>query len=453
MTFAAANGSEVLHVAAVWGTTVMNVRTLARGESFEMGDGKGAVLPIPDGVLMSERPFRASPDGGWELSADGVLSGSLSLRGRDEDPVSVARLGAKVGLVPGDYGLLQYGLFSLFFQYGAQPPRIATGSRVETLAFLALLSSSTLHLGMLGVTRALMTPAPLEEPSELRPPEDEAARFGLSRAAIDPPAPPAETDKAFEGSSVSESLPEQEQEGSGPRLAGTEGRVGGKSKGDRTRMPGEATPGGGLGGLADVIDSDTGAEIKQTLGGIPGVGKSLNGLNSDSLMLGPGSGASLIGPGSGGGGTSQGVPFAAGTLRTNGSPAGSGHPGKGGGPGGDKGFGRPQERPQVYGDASLSRAAGGLSPEQVDRIVQRRIGALRFCYESEAQLNPRLHGGVTVGWRIGPSGEVMSAEIEGTTMSNPRVEGCVVRQIKYWHFPASNGQTKVTYPFRFGVGS
>ncbi|HSO34846.1 MAG TPA: AgmX/PglI C-terminal domain-containing protein, partial [Labilithrix sp.] len=96
---------------------------------------------------------------------------------------------------------------------------------------------------------------------------------------------------------------------------------------------------------------------------------------------------------------------------------------------------------------------GGLSQEQVRRVVMAHLGAVRACYESEAQRNPSLKGGVTVMWTIDPSGGVSSASLAGTTLSNPRVEGCVVRQVKGWHFPSSETPTIVGgFPFKFGVG-
>jgi TonB family protein len=80
-------------------------------------------------------------------------------------------------------------------------------------------------------------------------------------------------------------------------------------------------------------------------------------------------------------------------------------------------------------------------------------GALRACYESEAQKNPSLRGGVTVAWQIDLSGNVSGASIASSTLGNPRVEGCVVRQVKTWRFPQSDASTQVAaYPFKFGVG-
>src|ERR1700728_4005597 len=103
-----------LRVAAVWGTTVVELRTLRSGESFRVDDGPDAAYAMPDGVEMAKAPLFFAR-GGWELDARGAKGGTLRLRGRDEDPIAIA--GAPIAVVPGDYGLIQYGLFSIFFQH------------------------------------------------------------------------------------------------------------------------------------------------------------------------------------------------------------------------------------------------------------------------------------------------------------------------------------------------
>src|SRR5437762_6996397 len=100
--------APLLRVAAVWGTTVLATRTLARGESFVLGEGDPPLVPMPDGIDMPQTPVRAAP-GGWEIDARGTVAGLMRLRGRDEDPVAIGRTGAAVAIMPGDYGLLQYG--------------------------------------------------------------------------------------------------------------------------------------------------------------------------------------------------------------------------------------------------------------------------------------------------------------------------------------------------------
>src|ERR1700678_899099 len=118
---AAATAPGALRVAAVWGTTVVDLKTLKRGESFVLGaEGPGG-LAMPDGVEMARAPLFFAR-GGWELDAKGAIAGTLRIRGREEDPVALARAGAPLAVVPGDYGLLQYGLFSIFFQHTTLAP-------------------------------------------------------------------------------------------------------------------------------------------------------------------------------------------------------------------------------------------------------------------------------------------------------------------------------------------
>ena len=54
---------------------------------------------------------------------------------------------------------------------------------------------------------------------------------------------------------------------------------------------------------------------------------------------------------------------------------------------------------------------------------------------------------------VPPSGPAMPlTAIASSTLSNSRVEGCVVRQLRGWHFPASESQTIVpSFPFSFAL--
>jgi hypothetical protein len=95
---------------------------------------------------------------------------------------------------------------------------------------------------------------------------------------------------------------------------------------------------------------------------------------------------------------------------------------------------------------------GGLSGEQVRRVVMAHLGAVRACYDSEVQRNPSLRGGVVLSWQILPDGTVSSPSLASSTINNQRVEGCVLRQLRGWHFPTSESQTIVpSFPFSFGL--
>lgn len=466
-TVAAAAPAPVLRVAAVWGTTVIGLKTLNAGESFELGDGETKVLPIPDGVTMSGAPVHAAT-AGWEVDARGAIAGTLKLRGRDEDAAAIAKTGAPIAILPGDYGLMQYGQFGIFFQYSAGGTRMATSWTPELLVTLALISSGVLHAGMLGLLRALMTPPPIPQPLELTNPDEYAARFGLKRVTLEEPVVIA-GDKSG-GSGVKDpGAQDKKPQGGGRKMKGAEGKLGMNSDKDETHLTGDIKPAEKLGGITEVLNSETGEEIKKTLNTINSVSEALSGLNSQDIVLGSGPGTSLKGAGSGGGGTGMGVAFGSGTLDTGWGPGSGGGYGSGrGGPGGKgsggyglgghgggtgtgNGTGSGESKVGMIGNAPPP--TGGLTAEQIRRVVVAHQGALRACYESEVQRNPNLKGGVTMSWNIEPGGTVTSASVVSSSLSNQRVEGCVQRQVKTWKFPVANAPTQVgAFPFKFGIG-
>lgn len=470
MTAVAAPTLPVLRVAAVWGTTVVAMKTLYAGQSFDMGDGLNAMLPIPDGVEMSATPVRAA-HGAWQIEPRGVVAGVLRLRGRDEDPAAFAKTASPVPIIPGDHGLLQYGQFGIFFQFTTPAYPIALSWGPELLVALALFSSGVLHVGMLGMLRALMTPPPISKPLELTNPEEYAARFGLHRTQVDdvPPPAPVVADKAG-GSGVKDpGAQDKKPQGGGHKVAGAEGKLGVNGDKDKTEIPGEIKPATNFGGMTEVLQSETGQEMKRTLDSISSVSDALA-MNSQQISLGGGPGTSLKGVGSGGGGNGAGVVYGSGTLDTgwgagngggygsgSGGPGGRGSGGNGrGGSGGGTGTGNGTGNGEAkVGMASATPTAhGGLSAEQIRRVVMAHTGALRACYDSELARNPNLRGGVTMTWNIEPGGTVTSAALGNSTISNPRVEGCVQRQVKTWKFPASDSPTNVAaYPFKFGIGN
>ncbi|HVJ93256.1 MAG TPA: hypothetical protein VM580_25820, partial [Labilithrix sp.] len=383
----ASQSPNALRIAIVWGTTVVALKTLNRGESFVLGDSPDAVLSIPDGVEIAPIPVRAVA-GGWELDAGGCVGGLLTLRGRAEDPVAIARASAAVPIMPGDFGLVQYGQIALFFQYTTQPIKLSSFRGPELLVLLAGLCSAILHVGGIGLLSTLSTPFPIPKPPELESPEDLASRFKVNRAELEPPPPPEVAqggDKAGGAGVKDPGAQDKKPQGGGKKIKGDEGKLGQNKTADRTSLPGEIKPTTHYGGLSEVLEGDTGKEIQNTLKSINTVSAALSGLNSKDLVLGSGPGTGLKGAGGGGGGTGAGVAFGAGTLDTGfgagtgggygagaGGPGGRGNGGNGrGGAGGGTGAGNGNGSGEAKVAVATGAAAakGGLSPEQIRRVV------------------------------------------------------------------------------------
>lgn len=145
------------------------------------------------------------------------------------------------------------------------------------------------------------------------------------------------------------------------------------------------------------------------------------------------------GGGAGGGGTALGI----GGLGGHGSGRGRG--GSGEFDLGGKGKGTTQFVP------GKTTVLGGLTADEVGRIIRRHWNEIKYCYEKELTKDPNLYGKVAVYFVIGPVGDVAEASVRETTMNSTNVEECMVSQVRRWKFPSprGGGVVQVNYPFIF----
>jgi hypothetical protein len=156
----------ILRAAATWGTTVLQVRMLASGQSFKVGETPDSVVAKPEGMMMADLPIRAVA-AGWELDARGAMGGELHLRGRKENPVGLGSVGAPVPIVAGDYGVIQYGNFSIFFQFSDAVPPMRKKRRIDWGFLLSFVFAMIAVGGGLALMWAITTPRGIPKPLEL----------------------------------------------------------------------------------------------------------------------------------------------------------------------------------------------------------------------------------------------------------------------------------------------
>jgi len=449
-----------LRAAAVWGTTVLAADNLTPGRSLRVGDGEGAVVAKPDSATIVDLPIRAV-GAGWELDARGATGGEVYLRGRKEDPGDLGRGGAPIPIVAGDYGVVQYGNFGIFFQFSNAVPPIKKKRRLDWGFLFSLLFAAVAVGGGLALIWAITTPRGIPKPLELTSAAELMLQFNMK---TEEELPPPQTGKAEDdkGKGVKDpGAKDPKPQGGGKKIKGAEGKLGKNDKEKETHLPGEIRA--GLGGMSEALSSEVGDEVKKTLGTISSVADALGGLRSDDIVLGQGSGTGLHGSGAAGGGTEEGgVPFGSGTLDTGWGPGRGGGFGSGsGGPGG-RGLGGPGKGGLGGGDGSgtgdgerkvsgkeKAAAGQGLSPEQIRRVVMSRMGAFQACFEIASAHDPTLKGNVGIAFSINPGGGVSSANITGSSLKNPRVEGCMLRAFQRLQFPAADKPTNAAFPFAF----
>jgi len=183
-------------------------------------------------------------------------------------------------------------------------------------------------------------------------------------------------------------------------------------------------------------------------------------LTRGSMGFGPGVGTG-VGPGegtgtrsgskkggSGGGGNVEGD-FVTGPGKID---TGTNRPGGGNCKGGGCGTG-----PKAVQVAFAEPAGdfGGLTAEEIDRVVKARAGVFRACYQKELNHTPGLGGKLIIHFKIGGDGVVQTGNTStagGSTMHNDAVEQCVKSNVNRLKFPAKGGIANVNYPFVFTQG-
>ncbi len=446
MTTVVSASDRELRVALLWSGELHAEELLHEPRPVTLAATSGALFPLPMGVVPGDAITLLEPQGvGYAFQPNAGVGGFLWLAGERR---SVRDLTAATRLGPDDYGVVTLGNLAVFFQHvrpvaRAHPERLSRDpallaclglsvfAHVALLVFLFFVAAKefapteSLELDTELVKRFMVIPPPEEEPlKKLRKAGTEANDPGLR-------------DRDDMG---------------GKKHEKEEGRVGRKDAArEDTQLAGEpkdvvAAKVRSL-GLLGVLSGGGPMNAVSNALDTPSLDKMLGGLGAVQTVTGRGSGGmGLRGSGSGGGGTGQGSLFGAGALGT-GVGAGSGN-GKGKGKGGIGVPGAKAREAQLSLDNGGAHVNGFLSKEQIDRVVRANQAAIKYCFEVEMQRQPKLEGAVHMNWRIDRDGRVSTVRVAKSTLNNPRVEGCMARQIKRWSFPKPDGgEVEVTYPF------
>lgn len=100
----------------------------------------------------------------------------------------------------------------------------------------------------------------------------------------------------------------------------------------------------------------------------------------------------------------------------------------------------------------------GLAPEGIKAAVQASIPELKECYEEWLKADPKLEGGISVGFRIRPdpedkdAGKVDQVEVLKNNLHQMALEGCILNVFQGLSFERPKEELKVTYPLNFTSG-
>ncbi len=170
------------------GMSPIAIVDLTGGQSFAFG--AHGVPAKPDGLDAPDAPIRVK-ETGWVLDVRGITGGSLHLRGRDEDPMILAKSTTEIPIRVGDHGIVRFGALAVFFQYGTRdtsPPRRLLR---DVHLLQAALVSVLLHAAVVVLLRATSAGSFALPPIATTTLDRLPARYGLASlpAANAAPAP------------------------------------------------------------------------------------------------------------------------------------------------------------------------------------------------------------------------------------------------------------------------
>jgi outer membrane biosynthesis protein TonB len=460
--------NQSLQITYRWKGQVIAYRLVGQREVVSIGDNKRVTFSTPrlggfPARFVLLKPIRQ----GYRLRLGPGMAGTLSLRGQKRTVGDVLVQPAvrrflrdpgmfrQTELYPGDSATLDLdvaapGSLQLLISYADAPERIARPPAMpdKLLVRTSGVTAATL-LALVLIARLISDR--LVDTSQV-----------VAEAVVRKVTPAVEAPKAPAPDAKKEELAErarkkQEKEAAmSKRARETEGRLGRNDAPPRpTVMPkgredilrakvaktgilaalGAArAPGSGLGRL---LDNNDHVDMEAAMNGLAGA----------RLVAGRGAGGlGNAGTGIGGGGVGLGHIQGSGDLDLG--------PGRGRGRKGP-GLSRGKEREVSAGlETGTPNAEGGLTREQVTRVVRAHAAAIKYCYEKELQRQPSLSGKIEVYWVIHPNGSVDRSKIASSTVSSREVEGCIERQVRNWQFPKSDADTIVqTFPFFFKGGA
>jgi outer membrane biosynthesis protein TonB len=92
----------------------------------------------------------------------------------------------------------------------------------------------------------------------------------------------------------------------------------------------------------------------------------------------------------------------------------------------------------------------GRDSRSLMAVVERYKSGVRFCYETALKSTPSLAGKITLQMDIDASGSVQRLDVNGDTLGEPELQGCIRAQVRNWRFPAiPAGTVRFTLPLVF----
>jgi hypothetical protein len=441
-----------LRVAVLWNGGVIREEILFEPKNVTLGEESPATFILPTAAALNLPKkvtlFRKDRRGRYELALMPGMAGRIKLQSEQSSIADyLARHGGgqpvhHVPIEAGDWGVVDLGEISLFFQFVPPEPPLRRSGIVAVPWDVA---GTTVFSGVLQVAFILATLFLWEE-STVRAQRQDVRKTLKVEVQMKEELEPEELLDTGE-----------EEDTTGKKAEGEEGKFGDpdmdpeieskvpKRDGEMVAKVDPKKVGlndllstsklGGKGAISDILSSNTSGFSNKLAVAMSGTGS--------EFVMGHGSGGlGFQGTGTGGGGTGgYGRIHGLGKIDT------------GGGVGVRARMGHKKARRVGKIGVGQGAAQGFCSRGDISKNVRMRAGAIRACYEQQLQIKPTLAGKITIRWTIHLDGSVKDAAIQTSSMSNAAVESCILRAIRRIRFKKPEGGVCiVSWPFVFNPG-
>lgn len=482
--------TEDLEVTVYWEETILHVDHFRKGKhTLTLGHTMQSNYLITETAVPENYKFVQMNGSTVDLSLHAAMKGSVRTQGQIHSIDDLMKTGrTNLTLGGSDIAKIRVGTVHFFLMFVPEPPPIPKAPFFDQGRTYWFLQFMVLGLAALLLSLGYMFQPSIEGqvkefPEHLRKiviQEFKKRQEVVKLEEVPPPPPPKVEDVKPPEKPKTGKVAVQEQkvkdaimtdkvarqggnEGEGARERGAEGKRGWQNAKNETGITNRPKPKNAK-GRVPVQDAPVKAPQQTILGALQntGIGGKLAKLSAgagsggaqgndplDQALLGTGGGgirsgrgsggSGLQGSGTGGGGTAVGV-------------GGLGSKGFGGGATGDgvgsiPGKGEFSVSTEVVGVTVL----GGLSREEIERVVKAHENEIQFCYQRALQRDPRLFGKITMGWVVGDGGVVKSASATENSTGSSELSNCILGNIRRWQFPSppSGSDPKVVWPWIF----
>jgi TonB family protein len=440
-------GPKVLRIGLVQGGRVIEERIIKQRTTVTVGSNERAMFVVQSqGVPPMFKLFELLGNDYYLNFLDG-MTGRVALASGITDIQSLRGQAKKVGgayqvkLTEEARGKIVVGETTFLFQFVAPPPvqprpqlplavKGGLASQIDWSLTIIAAFSFLLHFGIVGAMYSdWMDPVVGDDFSV-------SSLVDMMKNIPTPPTPPEIPDKNTDAQQDKQATAEKPKPTGG--AAGQKAANSGRSAGQVSDAKAAA-----LAAQADAMQM----QMLAALNGGSAVQGALNRSDIPPVDL---SGAAASG---------AGVAHGTGDLKVGGGGApmqgGGGRGGLagiGGGTGGTAGTGAGEERKVAapIAVANVGGVQGSGAVSDADRVIAGLRGRFRQCYQTGLNQDPSMAGKVVVSARVGPNGEVQSANVASNSGLSPGVASCIAGVVQRAQFsPPTSGAATINIPVTF----